>query len=623
MKLSNIYKLQSGGGISNTRYNDTHPLETYWSNMAASNIYDQIDVNNMDEFNKRFGNYYDLRRSAVGQGYKYGSDPTYSGDKVQDYQQWFDSKGGHTATYKDSDGNDQQAWVWADTGQRNTGDWIPDEGKSFTGDNYFGDQTYRRTINYFTNKEVTDINNKLKSKGIEFVLDDRGKEFNDTGTGRQMYYLRKIGDPNRPSPDGPIPGDDPLGGNPGGTPQGPEGGNNGKVYNFENTSKFKYPGWSDWIPLTMNKIIGDYWNKRQLNTALKIKAPLDEFTPEYYKARTAYGTRQLLQNAKQQAIANSQNNAFGLSSNLDTQATNALTAFQAADQYDDKEAALYNQTVDTDLNKVQAVTNANNKGYTQVANANRKALAAIDNYKLDAKQKWMANKTALAQKYNTDMYTNASSYLNEKQKAFDIYNRNNAELEYTKTFNNLTQQKNAQIDALLKNPDTISAFKSLLQTKINDSSITAEEAEELETFMTQLPVLLQSASGRATIKEKFKEYPIVQSWYENATESIEDNYQNGLNQADLKRQSVVKPYGTPTSGQMGWFGGRWWNQKTEFKKKGGKIDELKAFISNSQRERERVGKESLQRNKQIDDKLRQDLGELSKEQILLLRAIFK
>lgn len=486
-------------------------------------------------------------------------------------------------------------------------------------DNYYGAETDDRRlfgrisrlgVDDYTPDQLQAINVKLKNKGLELYLD----------TSDNYYKLRPLQEENPPEQD--HPGGNPPGVNPPG--QTPPGKTYIPTIPKVSGKKLKYPGWTDWIPLTMNNMIDKIANTRTyLNETLKrfprLQAPYIQA-----KVTDAYAHRQQLnQSAQDVRFRGTQN----LSSDLQANIKQRLAYESEANKYDNEAIrAKANEFAATTKN-VQDVANKNILTGSQYANENAKSDAAAWNNILNARNARIARDKAADQKYITDMYTNFGEYL--KTKRLNIAGRtkrlakaefDNAIADASKPYSDLrnNRQKWNQLSNF--------AFELAKDPELTSTDTSNETFKQILTAAQQnkLPQLLQDPKIQAYLLDK------LDNGDTTTTRKYRQMYYNDLENSRISGETAIKKaqgvYNNKLADVWTYETNQWGlptNINSRFFKKGGKVDTLMDFVNDYRKEAISVRENAQKRNHQISQNLNEELRRLNQEELLLLRAVFK
>lgn len=471
----------------------------------------------------------------------------------------------------------------------------------FTGDNYFGTQTDLRRANFFNTEELAQAQAAAKERGWEWVLDEDGPQDNT----RKSYILAQKIIPEIIPPEPIIPE----------TPYkpGPKIPPPVKLKITPDPTPKGRSTWSDWLPNGMMLANSLYNNKRQEDLQADMKFPKKQYTTRNYIADNAYFTRSQMQkqandirargaqNLSSNAEYNMavQNQAEAEAQNIELQA-NDLKAKRTAQQ---KEA-------------LQQVADDNKQQYVNMANDAAVADASAYNNTLNAKAQRIAKDTQAVNENISANFTSLGEYLKTKRLNDNALQRANINSQYSTKYNKLLKSYN----------DTISDIRNWdgFQTALNAMHAAGGFGtdEEMEAFPTDPSQLTEAQL--ATVKTWLNSTAGAQykanydKWKETQDTNFSNNYQAlvAATQAELGK---ISPYVT---NQLD----LWWPSKKRtisVNKSGGVVDRLSNFTRQIMQESQFVRKSHQQDTANAQKSLQQQLQRLSKEQLILLRAVFK
>lgn len=609
-----ISKFQTpASGIGN-RKNTYITQDDWWNTHNQENIAQWAKIAaehpemTLDELNNFIAQNHNLYLSTG-----YNGDKAIKGNEVNQYQLDYHNKYGF--------GNTDAFWSgWGNAysgTSLNTGDLRPGEGQTFTGDDYFGEQTNRRLANYFNDSELEAANNAVKSRGWRWELSDYNDQDNRSGiNGRKFYKLVQDEQPPRTSPGGgdipkDIPGDY--------TPD--------DYYNFQ----FKPEPF-----LTPNPFIaglGLAANRHQFMNEMNKKVPLLEAPYLQGKVTNNYAARQMRnqQMADIRSQAQKQLSSDMIQNQMYLQAVEQgfqpLENQNVADQTNE-----FNQT----SQNLQNIENQNKLTASQVANQNRSNLIADWNNKLNAKSKyqWTRNniKSDFINKTWTDYQQWAAGEKNERDSALSAYNDYLANLDMQKAMKNYWD--------LAADPTKSRSFAAIYQKAHNDFDSNLSNGQ-WHADNKELSELFENKDGldQNELNKAFMDY--LRTSNSDYATTFDRGFGSELN--TLKNQTIINKQRiknqlaqTYPSFRNTYIGG-WgpWDRRhlgriyrTIYEKNGGilKMKYGSRFVNYLEHNRKAIKDQkqtTMEVSKQMERELKTQLESLDRETLILLRSIFK
>ena len=382
------------------------------------------------------------------------------------------------------------------------------------------------------------------------------------------------------------------------------------------TEEFKpisstYPGWSDWIPLTMRKIVDDFAALKNNQLEKQKRYPRIEVPYKHQVVTDAYGQRTALEQQKQDVLRRADLMA---GSDADTNLKQRMAAEEAAQKYSDAQLQEkeneYNQT----KKESEAVLDWNTIKGVEGANTNRQyALSEMRNI-INANKALIDTLKTNADAYIGDMYGNAGSYRQAKRINENALAANNSDLQKSYEMNNAYNEYAEKLQNIKYWPE----FNNYIQTLLNadasdpligqfrDKVLKGELQPGTKEFETAAQSILSSSSDPSISK-----YKTSYSQYASDLESeLIKKYQ--LADIDDKRRTYI--FNPIVSNQIG---------IPRTLSKGGKMDRLATFAKLYAKEQESVRRDMRRRVNKDAECLNKALDRLSREQIVLLKSIFK
>lgn len=496
-------------------------------------------------------------------------------------------------------------------------------------DGFYGAETDDRRIlgrvsktgvDDYTPEQILAINQRLRAKGLEMYL-------NETAEGK-YYMLRPLSDPGDQGGTPDDPGASPAGPAGPALPQGPAG-PQGPIFKKGPSGPAKYPGWSDWIPLTANRVIDAIANTRTyLNDVLK---SFPKVTGPYIQAKVtdAYAERQQL---SQQAEEMRARGGINLSSDLQANLKQRDNYESQAAKFDDQAILAKAKEFAATTKNVNDVANQNIITGSKVENENLKVHSAAWNNIINARDARIEKERAAQKQYNLDMYTNFGEYLKTKRVNMDLRNKQLLMTQYKDQ-----RAKAARPYAQLKSdPGSWDQMARFAFELASDRELPAE-VKKNPTYLriiqaarsNQLPQALndpnikaflvdQMSNGDTTVTRKYRQ------GYYNALSNLERSTRLELEQLGANMGQNLANIWTYQTNQWGPTASTGSDRASVLMhKSGGKVDTLIDFVNDYRKEQISVRNNAQKRNKLISDNLNKQLDNLKKEELLLLRAVFK
>lgn len=621
-----IQKFEPGGGLKNVLGVEN---STYQSRMDPMAMFENLlgsYLNNKDTLDDEIKLINGMQKSHHGLFTSHNgvqNTVNNSDDNVQTYQQKIIDKFNYL---NDRIRENQENYVKSNktvTGDRyneTTGKWGTDKS--------YGQYTDDRRVlgrvvdgkDDYTEEQKREINNKLKEKGLEMYLDPK----------TNYYMIRKLGqqDGTIPPRTGTPPGQDNPGNNPTnpGNPSNPRNPSNSPVFNPDlslDWGKFtpteenpKKPGWSDWLPLTLqrtNDLIGSIRDRNYV--AQKRFPPIE--VPQYdYKITNGYYTRsELAKNANDVRAQARRYQTSDLDSYLKVNDQAETQAEKIESQIGQHKADEYGRTA---------------KEATAVANQNIDQRIKGDNYNLQQVEAKRNNILLANQQLNEKNIASLNSYIGNRTTSYGEYLRykrlnENAAKRGEIGLNAAQQQEEnlKQYFKLAESPENTPIISDFVSAIINDPELNTKYNLPRGITWTQL-----TPEQKASIKQELLEGTSAKSVeYRNKfnryLEQVKDQVlaQNRLIDYRAKYAALqIDPYVT---NQFGPNINSRSGASPLFAKKGTTLDKLSNFIKQVQRESESVRKEQQKANEKLYDHLNKSLERLNKEQLILLRQAFK
>ena len=409
------------------------------------------------------------------------------------------------------------------------------------------------------------------------------------------------------------------------------GGDPPEEVDFPPAKKSIFDRWTDWLPLTQLKAIGDWANQKSLNIKSRLTTALEEPIIKQYKVTDNYFTTSALQQKGAEALGNS---IRGLSSNLDWNETKRQKAQEIADTYFLKSVEARQNKYNTDITKAQEVANTNTANRVTTRNENADRLAALKKYLLNLKDEALKTWAKNTQSYIGNMYTSAGEFV--KAMRYNNLVRENAaaKRQYSNDLLGINKWVQQQTAGLFTNDQNKQSIINLLQEQLNQTE-NEEQRQEINYIIANYDVLASSESGRANIENALAQDIRGRAWLERVQEQVARGADNMALAAAARRDATIDENSNIklTNQHYPWSPEFWHYSRSSslaapfrsnYFKSGGKvIDHTKHRESLYQREQESVRKSQDAVNKDLMSNLHKEISQLKREELQLLRTIFK
>ena len=383
-----------------------------------------------------------------------------------------------------------------------------------------------------------------------------------------------------------------------------------------------YPGWSDWIPLTMRKIIDDVTAKIIGRLERLKRFQLKEAPYRQEIVTNAYATRQMLEQQKAQLLSRS---AAMDGSDINQNLRNRLSVEDQIAELNSKQADWQQNDYNRTRQKHQETLNWNKEKSVEVANYNRQQNVAAWNSILASRAAEREKLNSNLNTYIGDMYSNYGEYLKTKRLNENAQKRAAATKtyadEYEKAFDSYTKLQN--------DPARWSEFDSFISTLGGLDVLTDQQIQLYNKY----------ASGEIDASNPaFKQMiisilnnsnnPDVQMWkskYQAELEKVKEEAERAAKIAEGNYASTVGSINVYETNQWGpniSLLGK--NRRSVLShKSGGKLQSLIDFVKVYQKEEESIRKNTNKRHDRDSKNLNKQLDRISQEELILLRSAFK
>lgn len=650
-----IRKYQDGtsqGGVSESRsqigdmkFTNTYPdSEAFWKQygMEVAKHWEWVFANmpnkTLDAFNTDIAGYYDARPASY-QGnpskaildIKHGTSEaktnpwqqlyhnTYQFGRDNIFSQAFTQNYSNSSTVR----TDRK---WTDT--------------NYTGDDYWGWQTEQRRMNFFNQEQLKVANYYAKQKGWHWEIDKRAENM-PTVNGFQYYRLAEGPEPDstkiasdedikkltNPTPETSlIPGEKVI--NNGQAPEEQTNEkkqedtkspiNTGKPAEFPATGD-KDPFMIDTYPAEQMFRLGQILSaaQQQFNLKAQERVPLKEPMPILYKQGQYYATNQALEQQKASAQNTLRNQSNSTSDLAVGNATMTNGTVNLAQQIGTQQAQNIQQTHNKDVEQQMTVDQYNNKQEQDIWNENEQNLVAGQNMYLKALEELLQNRTAAIQQTEENLSTHyhkkwldnnldavAAGHFAQQdalqKKMQDLREQYQNATDFTKS--SQFQQLVDHIKANFNN------YQQQLTQSGNDAVALAKilwnNADDPQAISLKSQFDTESANTIELLKKQMNDL---------YNQSAMNNNAFSYRQGHISNEFGIYPKKSKPSPIF----------NVPIAKKGTKVDWYEAFSREHRKAQERHDRNNKQANDRTNTNLNKQLDRISKEELILLRSIFK
>lgn len=372
-----------------------------------------------------------------------------------------------------------------------------------------------------------------------------------------------------------------------------------------------------YLPHILNFLNQTATNNKLARLQKQYKYPKEVIPQKEAVVTNDYLTQQLLEKKKQEALAKL---TQVQSSNIDDNLALQKQAMDLASQYDDKIAAVNSQSTSDTTKTVNQITNWNKAQAAEGATQHAKVDAVAFNNQLNAETDRLTRNASDRKTFLYDMYTDQSKY-NQYADMQDADNYLKAlNLEFAKVQGDINAKVQFYTD--VANWDQMPAYlQALAEAKWDTDSPVAQflanhpnpdvrDPQVLQWLITQL------TSGTDEVSKRFR------IAFQDYVSKIQTDASNKLSQLQTKMNGLY--YSVPTEYPTYKKGGSLKEvEKEKAKAEQKKYQYLKEIARKNQKQDELDQKRSSDFHKRSDSTLAKQLGALDKEQLQLLKSIFK
>lgn len=380
------------------------------------------------------------------------------------------------------------------------------------------------------------------------------------------------------------------------------------------TSTPKQPGWSDWIALG-SQLGNDLYNNRQQELLQsEMKFPKKSYSSPDYLMDNGFFTRSLLNKQANQIRSNATRN---LSSNAEYNFAVAGQAEDAASKLNLEAARIKAERTAQEKMNFHNVLEQRKAGQTEAANFNTMQSAAAWNNSLNATQKRLERDNASLNSYIGNMTTSLGEYLKTKRLNENNLMRAQAKEQLSKSYNNRL--------AAYQNDQDITKWKDF--GGLYDAMMTAGGWGDDEEMGTWKRTWAEQGSLDANQLAKVNAWLMTDAgaeWrakWSDYLDKRQRQFYDEVNGDQLAYETTISRIPAYVTNQFGWsFPDK---RRNITLKQGGTIDKLSNFTRQYMQEQQHVRKSQDTRNQTLQRSLSQQLERLSREQLILLRSVFK
>ena len=374
--------------------------------------------------------------------------------------------------------------------------------------------------------------------------------------------------------------------------------------------------WTDWLPLTF-QLGNDLMSaERQAALRKKMRFPLIEGPFFQHKVTNDYHLRTgMQQNANElRDLGAFRSNSSDLRANLDNMHKYDVQASEIENQAEQHKA----DTTFKERQIAEAVEKEDKQIGAEVANYNTKANAAAWNNILDANMRRDLARTAALNSYIGNMYTSHGEWLKDARLN---------DLQYAQGINEYM----ASVDAK-KAYDKYNGLSEFKSKAYNDFKnwFNTDQARSIDGFdINTWEAAKANGTTEQYIQNLWRTSKAAQSYRDAWAKEQTDAEQQLINRLQLikMRRGVADLYLPATVNNQGFYDSEKYAptyQSIFSHKRGGSVRARAIdYWEHIRKENQSTKRSQEKRNSDINKKLSQDLDRLTKEQLILLRSIFK
>lgn len=369
--------------------------------------------------------------------------------------------------------------------------------------------------------------------------------------------------------------------------------------------------WTDWIPHTMQLMNAHVANNKLAKLQKKMSFPKQVAPQKNAIVTDAYAQRQLLEKQKQELLARADATQVA---NMDQKMAIMRQAEEQAQKYSDAQAQLQSQEYAQTKKEANDVENWNLVQRAETANHNAKVNSAAYNNWLNAEKQKITSDSAARKSYLYDMYKDYGLYKQDQRLNERAYTEAQLKLDLTNKLSeleNIFQDKSDPSRWEMLSQYAVEFVNSGALTDVAEKAIVGNQAlspDAVKQKLQQDPqfrnlILTKLLTGTDDVTKRFK------AAFDEYVKRLNRGYDAAYNRHYMQNQAARAALPVTISNQI--F------------KKGGKLSVLKEVVKQNQREKESNRKASSDFHKRTSKELARQLGALDKEQLMLLKSIFK
>ena len=369
--------------------------------------------------------------------------------------------------------------------------------------------------------------------------------------------------------------------------------------------------WTDWIPHTMQLMNAHAANNKLAKLQKKMSFPKQVAPQKNAIITDAYAQRQLLEKQKQELLARADATQV---SNIEQKMAIMRQAEEQAQKYNDAQVQLQSQEYAQTNKDVNDVENWNLVQRAKVANHSAKVNSAAYNNWLNAEKQKVASDSAARKSYLYDMYKDYGLYKQDKRLNERAYKEAQLKLDLTTKLSeleNIFQDKSDPSRWEMLSQYAVEFVNSGALTDVAEKAIVGNQAlspDAVKQKLQQDPqfrnlILTKLLTGTDDVTKRFK------AAFDEYIKRLNRDYDAAYNRHYMQHRATRAALPVTVSNQI--F------------KKGGELSVLKEVVKQNQREKESNRKASEQFHKRTSKELARQLDALDKEQLMLLKSIFK
>lgn len=376
-------------------------------------------------------------------------------------------------------------------------------------------------------------------------------------------------------------------------------------------NKPEHISWTDWIPHTIQLMNAHSANNKLAKLQQQMSFPKRVAPQKNDIVTDAYTQRQLLEKQKQELLARADATQVA---NMDQKMAIMRQAEEQANKYSDAQVQLQSQEYAQTKKNANDVANWNLVKKAEIADHNAKVNSAAYNNWLNAEKQKATSDSAARKSYLYDMYKDYGLYKQDQRLNERAYEEAQLKLDLTNKLSeleNIFQDKSDPSRWEMLSQYAVEFVNSGALTDVAEKAIVGNQAlnpDAVKQKLQQDPqfrnlILTKLLTGTDDVTKRFK------AAFDEYVKRLNRDYDAAYNRHYMQNQAARAALPVTISNQI--F------------KKGGKLSVLKEVVKQNQREKESNRKASEQFHKRTSKELARQLDALDKEQLMLLKSIFK